>query len=61
MINNFAENGVSFCYFLTLPKKQPGIWVFFCKFTKTDRNFCKSVYHCTTSYNMEHWSGRACP
>ena len=22
--------------------------------TKTDGNFCKIVYHCTTSYNMEH-------
>ena len=55
MINNFAENAVSFCNFVTLPKKLPGIWVFFCKFTKSDSDFSKIVYHCTTSYIMEHY------
>ena len=32
MINNFAENAVSFCNFVTLQKNLPGIWVFFRKF-----------------------------
>ena len=51
MINTFAEIAVRFCSFF---------WQSY-KITKTDSNFCKIVYHCTTSYNMEHYTMKFVP